>query len=51
MLGLAEEDPTLLDLFGEPRGPEPLREGEDVAAARLVPGLAAVGAVAARQRG
>ena len=37
ILGLSEEDPALLDLFGEPRGPEPLREGEDASPARLVP--------------
>ena len=37
MLGLAEEDPGFLSLFGEPRGPEPLREGETVAKAGFVP--------------
>src|SRR5581483_3166498 len=28
VLGLAKEDPSLLALFGEPRGPEPLRPDE-----------------------
>ncbi|MGE5563767.1 MAG: RsmB/NOP family class I SAM-dependent RNA methyltransferase [Bacillota bacterium] len=36
-LGLAEEEPALLDLFGEPRGPEPRRDGEVAAAAGVVP--------------
>src|SRR5881275_1814693 len=31
ILGLAEDDPPLLDLFGEPRGPEPQQQGEDAA--------------------
>src|SRR5258708_4282309 len=35
VLGLAEMEPALLDLFGEPRGPEPPRADED----RAVPGL------------
>lgn len=38
MLGLAGDDPSLLDLFGEPRGPESLREGEARAASGIVPG-------------
>ena len=37
MVGLAEEDPALLDLFGEPRGPEPLRDHESSAAASFIP--------------
>lgn len=37
MLGLAEEEPDFLSLFGEPRGPEPLREGEIAAKAGFVP--------------
>jgi 16S rRNA (cytosine967-C5)-methyltransferase len=37
MLGLAEEEPGFLDLFGQPRGPEPLRDGETGAEASLVP--------------
>ena len=37
VIGLAEDDPALLDLFGEPRGPQQLRDGERPASARLVP--------------
>jgi 16S rRNA (cytosine967-C5)-methyltransferase len=37
LLGLAEDDAALLELFGEPRGPDALTEGEDFAAAGLVP--------------
>ena len=38
VLALAEDEPALLDLFGEPRGPEPLVDGEPVAPhARSVP--------------
>ena len=37
IIGLAEDDPELLALFGEPRGPEPLREGEAGAPAGVVP--------------
>jgi len=37
VLGLAEEEPALLDLFGEPRGPEPKLEGEQAAVAGFVP--------------
>jgi 16S rRNA (cytosine967-C5)-methyltransferase len=37
ILGLAEEEPELLELFGEPRGPEPRLAGEQVAPAALVP--------------
>jgi 16S rRNA (cytosine967-C5)-methyltransferase len=37
VLGLAQEAPELFDLFGEPRGPEPLREGEPAAASSLIP--------------
>ena len=36
-LGLAEEEPALLDLFGQPRGPEPLGEGEGAAEGGFVP--------------
>jgi 16S rRNA (cytosine967-C5)-methyltransferase len=36
-LGLAEEDSTLLELFGQPRGPEPIRDGETPAAGSFVP--------------
>lgn len=38
VLGLAKEDPSLLALFGEPRGPEPLRPDEQRANAGAVPG-------------
>lgn len=37
ILGLAESDSTLLDLFGEPRGPEPRQAGEIAAGAAFVP--------------
>jgi 16S rRNA (cytosine967-C5)-methyltransferase len=37
VLGLAEEDEELLDLFGEPRGPQPRREGERIAPAGTIP--------------
>ena len=36
-LGLTEDDPSLLELFGEARGPEPLRGGEAAAKAGFVP--------------
>ncbi len=36
-LGLAQEEPSLLELFGQPRGPEPLEEGEAAAFETLVP--------------
>jgi 16S rRNA (cytosine967-C5)-methyltransferase len=37
VLGLAEEEPALLGLFGEARGPEPLEEGEKASPAGFVP--------------
>jgi 16S rRNA (cytosine967-C5)-methyltransferase len=37
ILGLTEEDPGLLDLFGEPRGPDPVVEEERAAPASIVP--------------
>ena len=37
IVGLAREDPDLADLFGQPRGPEPLRPDEPSAKAGLVP--------------
>src|SRR3954447_21731166 len=37
ILGLAEEDPQLQGLFGEPRGPQPVEQDEAVASADLVP--------------
>jgi 16S rRNA (cytosine967-C5)-methyltransferase len=35
--GLTREDPALVELFGQPRGPEPLGEEESVAPAGIVP--------------
>jgi 16S rRNA (cytosine967-C5)-methyltransferase len=37
ILGLADDHPELLELFGQPRGPEPPVDGEAHAAASLVP--------------
>lgn len=37
ILGLAADDPELLTLFGEGRGPEPIRPGEAAATRGLVP--------------
>src|SRR5262245_63665618 len=37
VVGLARDDPTLIGLFGQPRGPEPLQEGEPAADAALIP--------------
>ena len=37
VLGLASEEPALLELFGEARGPEPLLEGEEARPAGEVP--------------
>lgn len=37
MLGLCQDDPGLLELFGQPRGPEALAEGEPSSAAGAVP--------------
>jgi 16S rRNA (cytosine967-C5)-methyltransferase len=37
VLRLAEDDPALLDLFGEPRGPAPLNDSDETAAGGLVP--------------
>jgi len=37
ILGLAVDQPELLDLFGQPRGPEPWIEGEAATPASLVP--------------
>lgn len=37
LVGLAMDDPALQQLFGEPRGPEPLQEGEPASPAGLVP--------------
>ena len=38
VLGLAADEPALRELFGEGRGPEPLVQGEPVAARALIPG-------------
>ena len=37
MLGLADEDASLRELFGQPRGPEPIRLDEPASPASLVP--------------
>jgi 16S rRNA (cytosine967-C5)-methyltransferase len=37
ILGLAQEDGDLVGLFGQPRGPEPLQEGEPASPAGVVP--------------
>src|SRR4051812_38497074 len=37
IIGLAEDDPALLDLFGQPRGPEPRQIDEAVAPGGIVP--------------
>jgi 16S rRNA (cytosine967-C5)-methyltransferase len=37
VLGLAEDEPALLDLFGEPRGPEAVQSGEVSACAGFLP--------------
>jgi 16S rRNA (cytosine967-C5)-methyltransferase len=37
VLGLAEDDPSLLQLFGEPRGPGPIAAGDVASPASLVP--------------
>ena len=36
-IGMAEDDPGLLELFGQPRGPEPVQAGEKAAIAMVVP--------------
>jgi 16S rRNA (cytosine967-C5)-methyltransferase len=37
VLGLAEDEPALLELFGEPRGPEPMKADEMASSAAIVP--------------
>jgi 16S rRNA (cytosine967-C5)-methyltransferase len=37
VLGLAEDEPELLELFGQVRGPEVLKDGDEAAAASFVP--------------
>lgn len=37
ILGLIGEDPQFISLLGEPRGPAPLQEGEEIADSALIP--------------
>lgn len=37
ILGLAEDEPVLMELFGQPRGPEPVEAGEPVAPPAIIP--------------
>ena len=37
IVGLTKDEPTFLELFGQPRGPEPQIDGEEGAAAGVVP--------------
>ena len=37
VLGLAADDPELLGLFGQPRGPAPVEKGDEPASAEMVP--------------
>ena len=37
VLGLTKDEPALSDLFGQPRGPDPLEENEAAAEASLIP--------------
>src|SRR6476659_11246956 len=37
ILGLAQDDPELLELFGQTRGPGPLVDGEEASPAGVVP--------------
>src|SRR5687768_2757424 len=37
IVGLADDDPQLVGLFGQPRGPEPIRSGEHRSSAGAVP--------------
>ena len=37
VIGLGQDDPALLYLFGAPRGPEAIREGEEIAPAGVIP--------------
>jgi 16S rRNA (cytosine967-C5)-methyltransferase len=37
IVGLAKDDPELVDLFGQPRGPDPLAEGEPSTERSIVP--------------
>jgi 16S rRNA (cytosine967-C5)-methyltransferase len=38
VVGLADDDSSLRELFGQPRGPQPLQQGEPVAIAGIIPG-------------
>ena len=38
IVGLAKDDSELVELFGQPRGPEPLADGEPASEAGIVPG-------------
>jgi 16S rRNA (cytosine967-C5)-methyltransferase len=38
ILGLARDEPELIELFGQPRGPEPIVEGEEPGLASTMPG-------------
>ena len=35
IFGLAEDEPSLLELFGQPRGPEPLEASENPCTSRF----------------
>ena len=37
IFGLAQDDPQLMDLFGQMRGPQPIVDGEEASSARAVP--------------
>src|SRR5579884_3361313 len=37
ILGLAQAEPELIELFGQHRGPEPIGDPEEIASARFVP--------------
>src|ERR687891_264253 len=37
VLGLVEDDPLLGELFGQPRGPEPTKDGEQAAPFGIIP--------------
>lgn len=38
LLGVADDEPALVELFGEPRGPEPLSPSDERTAAGFIPG-------------
>src|SRR5205085_9217904 len=37
ILGLARDEPKLAELFGQPRGPEPIADGEEGTPTHLIP--------------